>query len=271
MTTGRPEAGGPGQDEMLSRLYQQVTGWQAAQFSAHYDLAAGLDRYSAWLRQHAEDPATLDATLATRPLALQASQADTGAAATGAANAGVTMREPAGTPIEAPGAWADLGPDLAVTMLYRTHYRSLVKLAAFMVRDTATAEEVVQDSFLSLHGAWRRMKDSDQAVSYLRQSVVNRSRSVLRHRAVVDKIAPELTLDSPGAGPEPASWPDHTVLISALRALPSRQREALVLRYYAGLSEAQIASAMGISRGAVKSHIARAMSALRAELSKTTE
>jgi putative heme degradation protein len=64
---------------------------------------------------------------------------------------------------------------------------------------------VVQDSFLALHGAWRRMKDSDQAVSYLRRSVVNRSRAVLRHQAVVDKIAPQLTPDSLGTGPEPGS------------------------------------------------------------------
>ena len=147
----------------------------------------------------------------------------------------------------------------------------MVRLAAFLVRDTATAEEVVQDSFVALHGAWRRMRDADQAVSYLRRAVVNRSRSVLRHRAVVDKIAPQLTQESPGVGPEPASWPDRTALISALPALPSRQREVLMLRYHAGLTEAQIASAMGISRGAVRSHTARALSALSAELRKARE
>jgi RNA polymerase sigma-70 factor (sigma-E family) len=271
MMTGSPWAGGPGEDEVLGRLYQQVTDWQAARFSVGYDLAAGLHRYGDWLREHGEDQAMLDADLAARPLALQASQADASAAAAGAVNASVTMREPTATPIPAPGGWAGLGPDRAVTMLYRTHYRSLVRLAAFLVRDTATAEEVVQDSFVALHGAWRRMKDADQAVSYLRRSVVNRSRSVLRHRAVVDKIAPQLTQESPGAGPEPASWPGRTALISALPALPSRQREVLMLRYHAGLTEAQIASAMGISRGAVRSHTARALSALRAELRKARE
>ena len=247
---------------MLGRLYQQVSDWQAAQFSAGYDLAAGLHRYGAWLREHADDPAALDAGLAARPLTLQASQA---------VNAGVTMREPAATPIPAPGGWAGLSPDRAVSILYRTHYRSLVRLAAFLVRDTATAEEVVQDAFVALHDAWHRMKDADQAVSYLRRSVVNRSRSVLRHQAVVDKIAPQLTQKSPGADPEPASQPGRTALVSALPALPSRQREVLMLRYHAGLTETQIASAMGISRGAVRSHTARALSALRAELRKTTE
>ena len=52
----------------------------------------------------------------------------------------------------------------------------------------------------------------------------------------------------------------------ALRALPQRQREVLVLRYYADLSEAQIADAMGISTGAVKSHASRGMAALRHRL-----
>ncbi len=75
---------------------------------------------------------------------------------------------------------ADWDADRAVTALYTTHYRSLVRLAALLVRDVATAEEVVQDSFVAMHGGWRRLRDSDKALSYLRQSVVNRSRSVLR-------------------------------------------------------------------------------------------
>ena len=83
---------------------------------------------------------------------------------------------------------ADWDADRAVTALYSTHYRSLVRLAALLVRDVATAEEVVQDSFVAMHGGWRRLRDSDKALSYLRQSVVNRSRSVLRHR-VVDRNA----------------------------------------------------------------------------------
>ncbi len=86
---------------------------------------------------------------------------------------------------------ADLEADRAVTELYSTHYRSLVRLAALLVRDIGTAEEVVQDSFVAMHGGWRRLRDSDKALSYLRQSVVNRSRSVLRHRVVVDRNAPK--------------------------------------------------------------------------------
>jgi RNA polymerase sigma-70 factor (sigma-E family) len=158
--------------------------------------------------------------------------------------------------------------DRAVTAIYTDHYRSLVRLAAFLVRDTSTAEEVVQDSFVAMHGAWRRLRDTDKALSYLRQSVVNRSRSVLRHRMVVDKNTPKPPPDMPSAEHGAIIQLERSAVVSALRSLPERQREALVLRYYGDLSEAQIASVMGISRGAVKSHTARAMAALRAVLER---
>jgi RNA polymerase sigma-70 factor (sigma-E family) len=161
-----------------------------------------------------------------------------------------------------------LDADRAVTELYSTHYRSLVRLAALLVRDIGTAEEVVQDSFVAMHGAWRRLRDSEKALSYLRQSVVNRSRSVLRHRIVVDRNAPKPAPDEPSAEHGAFALLDRSAVIAALRRLPPRQREALVLRFYADLSEAQIADAMRISRGAVKSHTARAMQALRVVLER---
>jgi RNA polymerase sigma-70 factor (sigma-E family) len=170
----------------------------------------------------------------------------------------------------APAAPLEWDADRAVTAIYSEHYRALVRLAAFLVRDTATAEEVVQDSFVAMHGAWRRLRDTDKALSYLRQSVVNRSRSVLRHRVVVDKNTPKPPPDMPSAEHGAIIQLERSAVVSALRALPDRQREALVLRYYGDLSEAQIASTMGISRGAVKSHTARAMSALRAVLERDT-
>src|SRR5580693_9782132 len=154
----------------------------------------------------------------------------------------------------------------AVTAIYTTHYRSLVRLAVLLVRDVATAEEVVQDSFIAMHTAWRRLRDTEKALSYLRQSVVNRSRSVLRHRVVVDRNAPKPPPLAPSAEQGAITEIERTAVISALRKLPARQREALVLRYYCDLSEAQIASTMQISRGAVKSHTARGMSSLRTVL-----
>lgn len=161
---------------------------------------------------------------------------------------------------------AEWDADRAVTALYGTHYRALVRLATLLVRDVSTAEEVVQDSFIAMHAAWLRLRDTDKALSYLRQSVVNRARSVLRHRVVMDKNAPKPPPDVPSAEQGAISELERTAVVSALRKLPQRQREALVLRFYADLSEAQIASAMGISRGAVKSHTARGMSSLRTVL-----
>ena len=165
---------------------------------------------------------------------------------------------------------ASLDANRAVTELYAEHYRSLVRLAWLLVRDTATAEEVVQESFVAMHCGWRRLRDSEKALSYLRQSVVNRSRSVLRHRVVVDRNAPKPAPDMPSAEQGAIARLERSAVVAALRTLPARQREALVLRYYGDLSEAQIASAMGISRGAVKSHTARAMAALRTVLERET-
>ena len=161
---------------------------------------------------------------------------------------------------------AEWDAEQAVTAMYSTHYRSLVRLAALLVRDNATAEEVVQDSFIAMHTAWRRIRDNDKALSYLRQSVVNRSRSVLRHRAVVEKHPEKPSPDMPSAEHGALVQLERSAVIAALRKLPGRQREAIVLRYYADLSEAEVAAAMGISCGAVKSHTARAMATLRADL-----
>jgi RNA polymerase sigma-70 factor (sigma-E family) len=166
-----------------------------------------------------------------------------------------------------PAVW---DADRAVTDIYHREYKSLVRLAVLLVHDVHTAEEVVQDSFEAMHTAWRRLRDSDKALSYLRQAVVNKSRSVLRHRNVVDKNAPKPAPDEPSAEHGAMALIERTAVIAALRTLPDRQREAIVLRYYADLSEADIAATMGISRGAVKSHTARGMSALRSILEQET-
>ena len=160
----------------------------------------------------------------------------------------------------------DWDADRAVTELYSMHYRSLVRLAALLIRDVATAEEVVQDSFVAMYSGWMRLCDSDKALSYLRQSVVNRSRSVLRRRVVADRNAPEPPADMPNAEHGAIVLLERSAVVAALRALPPSQREALVLRYYGDMNEAQIASVMGISRGSVKTHTASAMSALRSIL-----
>ena len=156
--------------------------------------------------------------------------------------------------------------DWAVTELFSLHYQRLVRLAALLVRDVATAEDVVQDSFVAMHDGWQRLRDAESALAYLRQAVLNRSRSVLRHRAVVEKYPEKPSPDMPSAEHGALVQLERSAVITTLRKLPGRQREAIVLRYYADLSEAEIAAAMGISCGAVKSHTARAIAALRADL-----
>ena len=153
--------------------------------------------------------------------------------------------------------------DTAVEQLYATHYRRLVRLSVLLVRDLETAEEVVQDSFVAMHGAWRTLREPEKALAYLRQTVVNRSRSVLRHRGVQARYVPPVVRDHPGADEDAIVSERRSAVLDAMRSLPDRQREVLALRYYLDLSEADIASTLGISRGAVKSHASRGVAALR--------
>jgi RNA polymerase sigma-70 factor (sigma-E family) len=262
MRAGGRQQPGPHEDARFSQLYQQVTEMQAPRFGAGYDVEKGLDRYRAWISEHvgqdghAADPADDGASL--EPVKVTA---------TATATATASMAAVGAFPPDAFGVSGTVRPewsaDRAVIELYSQHYRALVRLAALLVRDTPTAEEVVQDSFVAMSGGWQRLRDTEKALAYLRQAVVNRSRSVLRHRTVVDKNLQKAPPDMPSAEHGALVLLERSAVVAALRGLPDRQREALVLRYYADLSEAEIATAMGISRGAVKSHTARGMSALR--------
>lgn len=157
------------------------------------------------------------------------------------------------------------GADEAIEQLYAAHWRRLVRLSVLLVRDVGTAEEIVQDAFVAVHGRWGKLRDPDLALAYLRQAVVNRSRSALRHRAVVWKHAARegLPLHAPSADQPALAAARRTAVLEAMRELPQRQREVLALRYYLELSEAEISDALGISRGAVKSHASRGSATLR--------
>jgi RNA polymerase sigma-70 factor (sigma-E family) len=153
--------------------------------------------------------------------------------------------------------------DEGLTVLYTTHYRDLVRLAAFLTGDRDNAEEIVQDAYVRVHGSWRRVREQDKAEAYLRTTVVNLSRSRLRHRQVTTRYRPEPLPDAASAETGALEHVQREAVLDALHALPRRQREAVVLRYYGDLSEAQTAEAMGCSVGSVKSHTSRAMAALR--------
>jgi RNA polymerase sigma-70 factor (sigma-E family) len=160
--------------------------------------------------------------------------------------------------------------DTAVEQLYAAHWRQLVRLSVLLVRDLGTAEEVVQDSFVALHDRWTRLRDPERALAYLRQTVVNRSRSVLRHRGVEARHAPQPGV-SGGADDSALVHARRDVVLDAMRQLPDRQREVVALRYYLDLSEADIAATLGISRGAVKSHSSRGLAALKLTLGTLME
>ena len=153
--------------------------------------------------------------------------------------------------------------DEAVTLLYHSHYAALVRVTVLLVGDVATAEDVVQDSFIAMHRAWWRLRDTSKALPYLRRSVMNRTGSVLRRRVVVDRHGPGPAPDFPSAEEDALAMLARSSALTALGALPLRQRQVVVLRYYADLSETQIADALGIAAGSVKSHATRALDSLQ--------
>jgi RNA polymerase sigma-70 factor (sigma-E family) len=142
-------------------------------------------------------------------------------------------------------------------------YRSLVRLATLLLHDPAAAEDIAQEAFVVVYADRRRPRDAGKALSCLRREVVSRSRSVLRHRAGADRTVPAYTPDGPSAELGAMTPLEHSALLAVLRSLPCRQREAIVLRYYADLPEAETAASMGISKGAVRHYAARGMAALK--------
>ncbi len=153
--------------------------------------------------------------------------------------------------------------------LYRSDYRRLVRLAALLVDDIGTAEELVQDAFVAVaRQGTAALRDPEAAPAYLRSAVLNRARSQLRKREVRRRHlrGVEPPTDAPPADREVLASDEHARMLRALDSLPDRQRQVLVLRYYGELTEAEIADALGISRGSVKTHASRGLAALEARL-----
>jgi RNA polymerase sigma-70 factor (sigma-E family) len=146
--------------------------------------------------------------------------------------------------------------------LYRDHRMRLVRLALLLVDEPATAEDVVQEAFAGLHRHWAGLRDEAAALGYLRTAVVNGSRSVLRRRRTAREYVPPHQAHARSAESLAMLSAEHQAVVDALGTLAPRQREVLVLRYYGGLTEAEIAEATGISRGAVKSTASRALDAV---------
>jgi DNA-directed RNA polymerase specialized sigma24 family protein len=165
-------------------------------------------------------------------------------------------------------AFAALGGRLTWDELTRLlgsdeYYDAVVRLAALLLGGkTPAAVEVVRASFAALRQARSRLGDPEEARVWLCREVVSRSRSVYRRQAADDGHAPQPASDGSGAGLNTVGV-GRDAGVYALRALPKRQREAVMLHACMGLSERQAAEVMCISTGAVRSHLARGMSSLR--------
>lgn len=151
----------------------------------------------------------------------------------------------------------------AITELHRRHYQALVRLAVLMTGNLQVAEDVVQDAYAALFRSWHKLRNTDIAAAFLWAVVMNNSRSVLRRGAVATRNTPPY---SPGAGYQALVLSGRSALVAALGGLSPRQRQMVVLRYYAGLGEAEIAEVLGIRQGSVKRRAARGMAALQAVL-----
>ena len=150
--------------------------------------------------------------------------------------------------------------------LFRAHYPSVLRLARVLTGDDGQAEDIAQDAFVRLDGT-RSWPTPGAELAYLRRTVVNLSHDHFRRRRVVrrhtrpsDDNAGDLT------GPAALDRSQQGRVADAVRALPSRQRDCVVLRYYSGLSDAEVAEVLDVGIGTVKQSIARARSHLAREL-----
>lgn len=164
-----------------------------------------------------------------------------------------------------PRVWTQAGRAAAVSQLFLAHHRRLVGLASVFVDDRESAEEVVQDAFLTLYRRWRLLRDPSAAVAYLNQCVVNGGRQRLRRgrsQAHVVQLVDTPSRVLPSAEQAAVVHQDSDRMWRAICSLPRRQREVVVLRYYLDQTEAEIAETLGISRGSVKTHASRGLAAL---------
>ena len=152
--------------------------------------------------------------------------------------------------------------DAFVVAMFEEHGRSLVRLVRLFVDDRNAAEDVVQEAFIRLARSADRIRDPARAGAYLRSIALNLARDhnrrglvSLRHRLPFDHEVASVE-DEVVIGEE------HRRVVEALRELPHRQRDCLILRYYDELGIDEIADLLGISRNSVKTHLTRGMRAL---------
>jgi RNA polymerase sigma-70 factor (sigma-E family) len=181
--------------------------------------------------------------------------------------AGVTPVTSKAVPAMASTAPADV--DAFVVLMYQEHGQGLVRMVRLFVDDRNAAEDLVQEAFIRLARSAHRIEDSQKAAAYLRSIVMNLARDHNRRGFV--SLRHRLPLDDRVASTEDIviMSDEHQQVVDALRSLPGRQRDCLILRYYDELGVDEIAEALGISRNSVKTHLTRGMRALGMELHET--
>lgn len=155
--------------------------------------------------------------------------------------------------------------EIVITSLYEQHAVGFIRLAVVMLGDRTAAEDVVQDAFCGLYRRWHQLDDQARALAYVRSAVLNGCRSQLRARIRAERrmAAASAGIDLAASAEDGALLAEeHAEVLAALRRLPARQREALVLKFYLDLDEPGVAAAMGISAGTVKSTTSRAIASL---------
>jgi RNA polymerase sigma-70 factor (sigma-E family) len=170
------------------------------------------------------------------------------------------------------GAKRDSGGSTgALADVYAAEYQKLVGLARLLLDDRGLAEEVVQEAFARTYAAWARLRTPDDPLPYVRRAVVNLARGGLRRRVVARRAVAPRAADSPSAEAGALAGEQRREVADAVRALPRRQRECVVLRYFLDCSTAETADALGVSEGTVKQHLHRALESLAVALDEDAD
>lgn len=151
---------------------------------------------------------------------------------------------------------------------YRDHYRGMLGVALALAGDTGTAEDLVQEAFLSAHRRWDRISQYDMPQAWVRRVLINRATSLRRRLGAESRALDRIGSSEPH---QPDLSPETEGVWREVRNLPRRQQQAVALFYVAQLSIGEVADAMGCSRGAVKSHLHRARAALEGPLADWNE
>jgi RNA polymerase sigma-70 factor (sigma-E family) len=145
---------------------------------------------------------------------------------------------------------------------------AVLRFAAVLSGDRATAEDVVQEVLIRAHARWEAIARLDRPESYVRKMVVNEYLSWRRRSWRLVPSGSGADMDARTAADPGVDHAERAAILAELARLPRRQRAVLVLRYYEGLSDAEIAEVLGCAPGTVRGYASRALATLRVEVTR---